>query len=76
MRLTLELDEAAAEALSKLERSTGMNLSRIFSYALSLMLWAVGQRTDGRIVASVDESQHSYRELEVVALERKRSRAA
>jgi hypothetical protein len=76
MRLVLELDHAASEALSQLEVSTGMSVSRIFSCALSLMLWAFGQGAKGRIVASVDESQRSYRELELATLEQKQSCAA
>jgi hypothetical protein len=76
VKLLLELDESAAEALSTLERSTGMNLSRIFSHALSLMLWVVAQKEAERIVATVDESRRSYRVLDVTALDRTRSRAA
>jgi len=76
MKIALELDESASGALSELERLTGMSLSGIFSFALSLMLWVVRQGIAGRIVASVDESQHSYRELEVTALRRKQTRAA
>ncbi len=76
MKIALELDEPAAKALSELERLTGMSLSRIFSYALSLTLWAAKQVKAGRIVASVDESQQRYRELEVAALQRKQTRAA
>jgi hypothetical protein len=40
------------------------------------MLWAFGQGAKGRIVASVDESQRSYRELELATLEQKQSCAA
>jgi len=76
MTISLELDHPATETLSKLESLTGMSPSRIFSYALSLMLWAVSQRTVGRIVASVDESKQSYRELEVTAVRREQRQAA
>jgi hypothetical protein len=69
MSIILELDEAASKALSELEERTGWNPSRIFSYALSLMLWAFTRRSQGRIVASIDEHGQSYRELEVPAVE-------
>ena len=76
MIFSLELDESASEALSKLEVLTGMSRSRIFSYALTLMLWAFGQRSAGRIVASVDEAGHTYRQLEIAALQTEQSQAA
>ncbi len=80
MIIELELDEPAAEALFELERSTGMGRSRIFSYAVSLMLWCIRQRIAGRVVASVDESQQSYRQLKIEALgqqqEQNRNQAA
>ncbi|MFZ0814761.1 MAG: hypothetical protein WAM78_04540 [Candidatus Sulfotelmatobacter sp.] len=68
MKLSLELDAAASEAFSDIECLTGMNPSRIFSYALSIMLWVIRQGIAGRIVASIDESRQSYRELEITAL--------
>lgn len=76
MNITLELDEAASEVLAELQTLTGLSLSRIFSCALSVMLWVVRQGMSGRIVASVNESERSYRELELSALTQKRRRAA
>lgn len=76
MNVTLELDEAASEVLAELQTLTGLSLSRIFSCALSVLLWAVKQGMSGRIVASMNESERSYRELDLSALKQKRRRAA
>jgi hypothetical protein len=76
MNINLELDEGASKALSQLHSATGLDVSRIFSYALSLMLWAVKQGSEGRILASVDESKRSYRQLDLAELRKKQRRAA
>jgi len=66
--VTLEFDDAASAAVKEIVDRTKMDLSKILSYALSLVLWALRQSQEKRIVASVDESKHRYRELDLDAV--------
>ena len=67
MILTIELDQDGFTAIQQIKARTRMDLSKILRYALSLMLWTLKQREQRRIVASMDESQRTYRELDVDA---------
>ncbi len=65
MIIKIELDTQAATAVAEIESITGLGVSAILSNGLSLLLWAVRQHQDGRVIASMDESLHRFRELEV-----------
>ena len=70
MRIQLDLDDRGAESLDKLEKATGSKTHKeFFNSAITLMDWAVKQRQQGRIVASMDEESENYRELQMPALE-------
>ncbi len=67
MKVVIELDDAASAAMHELRTRTGMDDSTVLSRALNIMHWAVKQRREKRIVASMDESAHTYRELDLDA---------
>jgi hypothetical protein len=62
--------------LQELKKSTGLSQWQdLFSEAITLLSWAVRQRQEGRIVASMNEKEENYRELQMAALERAASSA-
>jgi hypothetical protein len=70
VRIQLELDNAGKEQLSNLERLTGLKThTDLFNAALTLLDWTVRQRGEGRIIASLDEKNMNYKELQMPALE-------
>jgi hypothetical protein len=71
MRIQLDLDDAGTEVLDRLKEATGSKTHKeLFNNAITLLDWAVKQRQEGRIVASLDETSENYRELQMPALER------
>jgi hypothetical protein len=70
MRIQLDLDDAGVEVVEGLKEATGSKTHKeLFNNAITLLDWAVKQRQDGRIIASLDESNENYRELQMPALE-------
>jgi hypothetical protein len=70
MRIQLDLDESGVRMLDRLKEATGSRTHKeLFNNAITLLEWAVNQRQHGRIVASLDESDENYRELQMPALE-------
>jgi hypothetical protein len=70
MRIQLDLDDTGVEVLESLKEATGSKTHKeLFNNAVTLLDWAVKQRQDGRIIASLDESNENYRELQMPALE-------
>ena len=70
MRIQIELDKAGREQLFHLEEVTGLRKhTDFFNAAITLLDWAVRQRVGGRIIASMDESTETYKELQMPALE-------
>jgi hypothetical protein len=70
MRIQLELDELGKEQLYELERVTGLKThTDLFNAALTLLEWSIQQRVEGRIIASLDEKNMNYKELQMPALE-------
>lgn len=67
MEIIIELDELASTAMNEIRRQTKMDDSAVLSRALAIMQWALKQLQERRIVASLDESQHTYRELDLDA---------
>jgi hypothetical protein len=67
VEVVIALDDAASAAMHEIRTRTGMDDSNVLSRALNIMQWAVKQRREKRIVASVDESAHTYRELDLDA---------
>jgi hypothetical protein len=74
MRLQIDLDEAGVRTLNDLKRRTGLKTHKdLFNNALALLDWATRQVVEGRVVASVDPRNESYRELEMPALHHARA---
>jgi hypothetical protein len=69
VRVQLDLPVQRIEELEKLIAKTGVTTRKdLFENALTLLEWAVEQREQGRIIASVDEEEDFYRELVMPAL--------
>jgi hypothetical protein len=70
MRIQLDLDDVGVGVLERLKEATGARTHKeLFNNAITLLDWAVKQRRDGRIIASLDERTENYRELQLPALE-------
>jgi hypothetical protein len=70
MRLQLDLDDADKQQLLQLEEMTGLTThTDFFDAAVTLLDWAVKQRRSGRIIASLDENNMNYKELQMPPLE-------
>ena len=77
MRIELRVDAAGMELLKNLKEATGSKTYQdLFDNAITLLDWAITQRKVGRIVASLDERNKNYKELQMPALERTVSRPA
>jgi hypothetical protein len=71
MRIQIVVDDNYRDMLEELKRVTGISQWQdLFSEAITLFNWAVRQRLEGRIVASMDEKEENYRELQMPSLER------
>lgn len=68
--MQFELSERRYEELQALMRACGIESQRdLFNNALSLFEWAAVERSQGKIIASVDEKEKRYKELSMHALE-------
>lgn len=63
-RVQLDLLERQVKELDGLMKETGVRTRKdFFNQALSLLLWAIKEKKEGRIIASVDEANNQYREV-------------
>ncbi|MGC2265603.1 MAG: hypothetical protein WA608_02310 [Candidatus Acidiferrales bacterium] len=71
MRIQIVVDDTYKSMLDELKQLTGVTQWQdLFSDANTLYNWAVQQRLQGRILASMDEKEENYRELQMPSLER------
>jgi hypothetical protein len=71
MRIQIVVDDSYREILDDLKRMTGLSQWQdLFNEMITLFNWAVRQRLEGRIIASMDEKEENYRELQMPSLER------
>lgn len=64
VRIQLDLPRRQVDELQALMEATGVATRKEFiNNALSLMVWAIKERRKGRVIASLDESNNSYREV-------------
>jgi hypothetical protein len=64
IRLQIELDEERMRELEALMREGKASTKKEFiNAALTLLQWAMKEKRAGRIIASVDETKDSYKEL-------------
>jgi hypothetical protein len=65
-RLQFELSEKRIEELDSLVEQTGLKTRvQLINTAITLFEWAVREREAGRIIASMDEGQGRYKEIEM-----------
>jgi hypothetical protein len=76
-RIQIDLSEEGYNQLELLIKECGFATKReFFDNAISLMKWAASKARSGRSIASVDEKQKQYNELEMPFLQRIREKAA
>ena len=64
-RFQLELRKVDVTVLNDLMADAGIEKREdLFNNALALLDWAIRQKKNGKIIASVDERKKSYRELD------------
>jgi len=69
LRVQLDLPERQVAELDGLMKETGVATRKdFFNQALSLLIWAIKEKREGRIIASVDEEHKHYREVVMPAL--------
>ncbi|MBI5779633.1 MAG: hypothetical protein HZA49_09300 [Planctomycetes bacterium] len=63
-RVQFELPESKIKELETLMKEAGIRTKKdLFNNALSLLEWAIKEKREGRIIASVDEKNHKYKEV-------------
>jgi hypothetical protein len=63
-RVQFELPENKIKELETLMEEAGIRTKKdLFNNALSLLEWAIKERREGRIIASIDEKNHKYKEV-------------
>lgn len=76
MRIQLDLDDPGVNLLDELKEATGLKTHKeLFNTAITLLDWAVKQRQQKRIIASMDEDNKNYKEILIPALEYAAKRA-
>lgn len=65
--LQFRVDEVELQRIDDLKKGlVGLrNRAQLINYALTLLNWCVQERRKGRIIASMDESAGTYKELEI-----------
>jgi len=70
MRIQVEFDDEAMRQVEDLKQLTGLKTYKdLFNNGIALLWWAANQRRNGRAIASVDEEQREFKELQMPALE-------
>ncbi len=70
VRIQVEFDKCGLAQIEELKEKTGISTYKeLFNNALTILAWAVEQRESGRMVASIDEEQNQFRELQMPTLE-------
>lgn len=63
-RVQFELPEAKIKELETLMKEAGIRTKKdLFNNALSLLEWAIKEKREGRIIASIDEKNQKYKEV-------------
>ncbi|MFZ0814760.1 MAG: hypothetical protein WAM78_04535 [Candidatus Sulfotelmatobacter sp.] len=77
MRIQIEVDENGTQLLDSIKQATGVTTYKdIFNNGITLFEWAIRQRIEGRVIASLDERTKRYKEMTMPALEDAVRRAA
>jgi hypothetical protein len=76
MRIQIEIDDTGSDVLDRIKQSTGVTTYKdIFNNAITLFEWAIRQREEGRVIASLDERTKKYKEMTMPALEEAQRRS-
>lgn len=74
-RFQLEISEESLEEIEALVAKTGTSTKKEFiNYAITLLKWAIKQSESGNIIASINEKEGRYKELEMPILDHVRPR--
>lgn len=66
VRLQFEVNEDRLEQIDHLMRKLDhKRRAELFNHGLSLLNWVIKEREKGRIIASMDEENGTYKELEI-----------
>lgn len=69
MRLQIDTNGATDQLIEELMKVAGLTSKKeLFNNALTLFDWAVSETRKGRAIASINEKDGSYRELQMPAL--------
>lgn len=69
-RIQLELADEKVKELEELMSQVGLKTKKdLLNNALTLLEWAVRERSQGRIIASVDEEDEKYKEIVMPVLQ-------
>lgn len=67
--MQIDLDENQMKELERMmEEGKVRTKKELFNASLTLLRWAMKERKAGRVIASVDESHDTYKELEMPVL--------
>jgi hypothetical protein len=70
MRIQIEIDAVGMGVLEDVKQRTGLTTYKdIFNNGVTLLQWAIKQRVEGRVIASLDENTTNYKELTMPVLE-------
>jgi hypothetical protein len=64
MRVQLDMPEEKVQEIERIMAESGVKTKKeFFNLAMSLLKWAIQEKKDGKIIASVDEKEDKYKEL-------------
>jgi len=68
--MQIDLPEEKLKQVEELMRESGIRTKKEFiNNAITLLAWAIKETKAGRVIASVDEDQHRYKEILLTPLE-------
>jgi hypothetical protein len=69
--MLIQIDDGDENSLESLRNTTGAkDYKELFNNALTMLSWAVEQRRAGREIGSINETEKSYRVLQMNILDR------
>jgi hypothetical protein len=68
MRINLKTEDIGAFEI--LQKKTGLDLQSVFNEALTLYSWAIEKKEQGKGIASIDETNHTFSELRLPGLDK------
>jgi hypothetical protein len=70
VKIQLDFDSKAKEQLDDLQEQTESKTYKdLFNNSLTLLIWAIKQRAEGRHIVSMDSDNKTFRELLMPAIE-------